>query len=316
MVGGAAALVAAGRGYTNNATKHVVVTSARESSALPQRTEQLDSHIRVLTPENIAFEYRLASPFERLLAYLIDLIVMSMMVAAAGLVAFLVFGAIGAGGVGFGMALILYFLVSWFYGGLFETFMNGQTPGKRSLGVRVVRTDGSPIEAGQAVLRNFLRVVDNQPMGTYLAGLIASSCNRRYQRLGDLACGTMVVAEDRSRVAKFNDIKDVMLSPVEALLPPDAMPSRKLAKAISHYVDRRRYFGPARRAEIARHVGEVVAEQHQLPPGIDHDVLLCALYRRAFLSQQREEDLELAARQANPYLESEAASPAELELPA
>lgn len=281
---------------------------------MPIRTDQLDSHIRVVTPENIAFEYRLASPFERLLAYVIDLIVMIMVVAAVALVAFLVFGAIGAAGIGLGIGLMIYFAVTWFYGGLFETFMNGQTPGKRSVGIRVVRTDGSPIDAGQAVLRNFLRVVDNWPIGTYLVGLVAASCNRRYQRLGDIACGTMVVAEDRSRVAKFNEIKDVMLSPIEAQLPADAMPTRNLAKAISHYVDRRRYFGPARRAEIARHVGEIVAEQYNLPPGIDHDALLCALYRRAFLSQQADE-LELASAEQNPYL-AEAAPRQEFELPA
>ena len=271
------------------------------------RAQPIDSHIRVVTPENIGFEYRVASPFERLVAYLIDLLVMGLVIGLVGFAATLLLGLMGGLGLGYGVAMVTFFVVSWFYGGVFETFWNGQTPGKRSLGLRVLRTDGSPINAGQAVLRNFLRFVDSQPYFTHLVGLVASASTQRYQRLGDLACGTMVVAEDRTRAARFNDISDVLLSPVENLLPPDALPSRTLAKAISQYVDRRRYFGPARRAEIARHVGEVFAQRYNLPAGIDYDALLCVLYRRAFLTSRDEEDAVLepastpAAQQLREY---------------
>ncbi|WP_442483734.1 RDD family protein [Aeoliella sp. SH292] len=280
---------------------------------MPSTSDQLDSHIRVVTPENIAFEYRVASPFERAVAYLIDGIIMTLAIAAIGLVLMLLFGLLGGFEFGFGMLLVAWFVISWFYGGVFETFWNGQTPGKKSMGLRVVRTDGSPINAGQAVLRNFLRVVDSQPANTHLAGLVATAMNRRYQRLGDLACATMVIAEDRSRATRFNEIADVMVAPIENMLPPGALPSRTLAKAISQYVDRRRYFGPARRAEIARHVGEAFVEKYNLPPGIDHDALLCVLYRRAFLTARAEEQQELE-RQVNPYLLPEGQR--EFELPA
>ena len=36
------------------------------------KPDKLDSIIRVVTPENIGFEYRLAGPFRRLPAFLID----------------------------------------------------------------------------------------------------------------------------------------------------------------------------------------------------------------------------------------------------
>lgn len=254
------------------------------------RPQQIDSHIRVVTPENIGFEYRVASPFERLFAFLIDTVIMTLVVSIVGIAAMVLFGALGAWEAGIGVLLVTWFLVTWFYGGVFETFWNGQTPGKRSLGLRVLRTDGSPINAGQAVLRNFLRFIDSLPFPTHMAGLLAATFTTRYQRLGDLACGTMVVAEDRTRAMRFNEIQDVLATPIENLLPPGALPSRTLARAISQYVDRRRYFGPARRAEIARHVGEVFAEQYNLPPGIDHDALLCVLYRRAFLTSRSEEE--------------------------
>ena len=59
--------------------------------------------------------------------------------------------------------LLLAFAVSWFYFGLFETFWNGQTPGKRMMGLRVLSVTGQPINAMQAILRNILRAVDAMP---------------------------------------------------------------------------------------------------------------------------------------------------------
>src|SRR5690606_22404224 len=105
-----------------------------------------------------------------------------------------------------------------------------------------------------------------------------------YQRLGDMACGTMVVVEEQITVARFNQISDVDLAPIHNLLPANATASRSLAKAISRYVDRRGMFGQERRKEIARHVGEVLVEQYNLPRGIDDDALLCAFYQRTCLS--------------------------------
>jgi uncharacterized RDD family membrane protein YckC len=254
---------------------------------------QLDTHIEVVTPENIEFEYRVASPFERLVAYLLDALVIALLVLAGVLVG--LFFSLLAQNLFMIVttSMLVVFVLLWFYAGFFEVFWNGQTPGKRAMGLRVLQIDGRPISAGQAILRNFLRVVDAQPMwgnmiGLYVVGLLATSTNRRYQRLGDMACGTMVVSEERTTVARFNQITDVNTAPLHVLLPANALPTRSQAKVISRYVDRRRFFGPARRAEIARHLGELFVEQYNLPGDTDHDVLLCALYQRAFLSARAE----------------------------
>jgi uncharacterized RDD family membrane protein YckC len=246
-----------------------------------------------VTPENIEFEYRVASPFERLMAYLIDMLVIGLLVLAGVLVG-LFFSLLAQNGfMIISTSVLVTFVLLWFYAGFFEVFWNGQTPGKRAMGLRVLQIDGRPITAAQAILRNFLRVVDSQPMlgnvvGLYVVGLLATSTNRRYQRLGDMACGTMVVSEQRTTVARFNQITDVNTAPLHAMLPANALPTRTQARVISRYVDRRRYFGPARRAEIARHLGELFVEQYNLPAGVDHDILLCALYQRAFLTPRME----------------------------
>ena len=258
-------------------------------------TGQLDTHIEIVTPENIAFQYRVAGPFRRLPAYLIDMAIRlgwpSGMIAAI-----LVFGAAGVGGVGFGLGLLLWFLLAWFYGGLFETFWNGQTPGKRMMGIRVVSIEGQPITPLQAVLRNILREIDAQPLWLYQVGLLAAMSNRRFQRLGDLACGTMVVVDGQQQLPGVMRTGEPEAVRVAALVPPSFQPSRSLARALAAYVQRRRLFPWGRRMEIARHLGEPLRQRFQLPVNIDLDLLLCGLYHRTFIADRDEQSSQGVAR--------------------
>jgi hypothetical protein len=90
---------------------------------------------------------------------------------------------------------VLVFLAVFLYFMLFEIFWNGQTPGKRWLGLRVIRENGYPIRAVDAVVRNLVRIVDALPSG-YAIGLLVMLFNARSKRLGDFAAGTIVVRED------------------------------------------------------------------------------------------------------------------------
>ena len=191
---------------------------------------QIDSRIEIVTPENIAFEYRVAGPFSRLPAYIIDLVIRVLLLVILSLLFIITFGVAGLIGMGVGMALVTWFVVSWLYGGLFETFLNGQTPGKWLMSLRVLSTDGQPINALQAVLRNVLRSVDGLPIvllppfatvPLYQLGLLASFANDRYQRLGDLACGTIVVFEDRPRLHGVALVNPHDIMALAAALPND-----------------------------------------------------------------------------------------------
>jgi len=258
------------------------------------RTRKLDSQIDIVTPENIAFEYRLAGPFLRLPAYLIDLGV-RLLILIGGLIAFgLAFGLTGFGGLAAGVALLIYFGLEWFYGSLFEIFWNGQTPGKRALNLRVVSFDGQPITAMQAVLRNIARAVDLMPIFPLanafsvpcgIVGLIACSVSQRNQRLGDIVCGTLVIVEERRQLRGLTNVNEPAVVQLAAEIPAGFVASRTLARAVGKYVQRRRKFTLQRRAEIARHIGAPLVEQFNLPPETSHDLLLCALYQRIFLSQ-------------------------------
>lgn len=71
----------------------------------------------------------------------------------------------------------------------------GRTPGKQLVGLRVVRTDGTPAGPGPILVRTLLRLVDSLP-ALYLVGFVVMLATGRQQRLGDLAAQTHVVADD------------------------------------------------------------------------------------------------------------------------
>jgi uncharacterized RDD family membrane protein YckC len=263
---------------------------------------QLDSRVEVVTPENIAFQYRIAGPFRRFPAYAVDMLIRIGIFLGSSALFFTIFGAIDTRLTGFALALtlVLWFILDWFYGGLFETFWNGQTPGKRMMGLRVLSIDGQPINALQAVLRNILRAVDMMPVvplpgagfpiPVFLLGPITCMLNDRYQRLGDLACGTMVVVEEGQWAVGLARVTETEAIRLAAYLPPGVRITRELARALSDYVDRRKVFGFARRAEIARHLAEPLRVRFNLHPETSPDLLLCALYYRAFIADKIDPD--------------------------
>jgi uncharacterized RDD family membrane protein YckC len=259
-------------------------------AAMAQRSEQLDSIIRVVTPEFIAFEYRVAGPFRRLPAYLIDLVVIF------GLCFLLTIFLIPVGILSPGMyqfvILVSYFAIFWFYCGTLEAVFNGQTLGKWLLGLRAVNYDGLPINAMQAISRNLIRFADTFLL---LAGLVVMMMNRRYQRLGDLVAGTIVIVEERhwlTGVAKLDDPRAIQLA---AHIPPNFVISRSLARALATYVERRRFFHPQRRREVARHLAEPLLAKFGLPFDTSYDLMLCSLYYRKFIADRGADEQQYAA---------------------
>jgi uncharacterized RDD family membrane protein YckC len=229
-------------------------------------------------------------------AYRVDVGIRALLTAGFAATVAISLGSLGLAGLGAGLGLAFWFVMSWFYGGLFETYWNGQTPGKRMFSLRVVGVDGRPINAAQAILRNILRAADSLPVvpvpggppvpivPLYVVGLVTPMFNARYQRLGDLVCGTMVVVEEKQYGATMIQLKEPEVIELAGRLPAGVRVSRSLGRALVKYVSRRKSFGRERRAEIAQRLGEAVVEQYRLPPETNHDLLLCALYYRAFIA--------------------------------
>jgi len=146
----------------------------------------LDTTRRVATPEGIELTLRLAGPVPRALAWTIDLAIRVAAVFAVSLVASL-FGQAGVG-----VILLAAFFAEWLAPAWFEAAWNGQTPGKRAMGIAVLNDDGTPLRWPAALTRNLLRAADFLPL-LYGVGLVAMLSNRDFKRLGDLAAGTVVV---------------------------------------------------------------------------------------------------------------------------
>ena len=102
----------------------------------------IDTSARIETPEHVVFEYRLAGPTRRALAYLIDLLIRVIVVVIIGVLLSIIDAQTGIDGLSTGAFFVFYFVLDWFYYVLFETLWSGRSPGKRMLGLRVVGQDG------------------------------------------------------------------------------------------------------------------------------------------------------------------------------
>ena len=98
------------------------------------------------------------------------------------------------------VAIIAAILFAVFFGYfiVFEGFWNGQTPGKKLLGIRVVRDGGYPIDLAASFIRNLIRIGE-LALGFYAVSAVVSLLSPENKRLGDLAAGTIVVRDAKAQ---------------------------------------------------------------------------------------------------------------------
>lgn len=144
---------------------------------------------------DVGIDLPIATPASRSLAYFIDLLLLWLI--GALLLAGVVLAGFNLVEIGAEPGPIIAMIIvgwatlegAWFTG--WEWLGGGRTPGKRAMGLRVVRTDGRALGLGGALVRNLLRPLDLGTSG--VIGLVVATLTRRHQRLGDLAGGTLVV---------------------------------------------------------------------------------------------------------------------------
>ncbi len=274
----------------------------------------IDLIATVTTPENIQFEYRIAGPFRRLPAFLLDLVIRGMivigfvmLVACSGVITTLAL----PNSIVPVVFLMLAFFLDWFYGLFFETYWNGKTPGKWFTRIQVLSADGRPVSAYQATIRNFLRTADIAPylslellnsefppMYGIPTGLVAFSCmavTKRFQRLGDLAAGTMVVVDQRVWVPPNVQFEDPRVEALSQFIPASFRMSRSLGRAIALYAERRNRMPTQRRIELSSIIATPLMHRMGFREDTSPDLFLCALYYREFVIKEIS-DIEPNAR--------------------
>jgi uncharacterized RDD family membrane protein YckC len=221
------------------------------------------------TPEQIALEFPLASAGSRFLALSIDSVLQAAAFALLVLAALLatyfrmtLSNAIGT----WTMAVVLLgaFLLYYGYFAFFEAIWNGQTPGKRLIGIRAIAESGRPLGPADAILRNLLRIVDQIP-GIYVVGLLSIFFTERNQRLGDLAAGTVVVHDRRVHRPDAPDQRRPSVRYGAARLTPEEI---ALAEA---FLRRRAALDSYVRLTTGRQVLDRLRPKLDIPPDRTHD---------------------------------------------
>ncbi len=147
-------------------------------------------------------------------------------------------------------ASAVFFLVFFGYFAIFEILWNGQTPGKRAIGIRVVKDSGRPLTAAESIGRNLMRIVDQLP-GFYAIGIVAAVLNSRNKRLGDLVAGSMVVRE--SSLASIKPIWQTTRTKAGPLLGGNALSVEDLA-LVDAFLNRRTELAPDVRSRMAAQI--------------------------------------------------------------
>jgi uncharacterized RDD family membrane protein YckC len=149
--------------------------------------KEKDTSLSVQTPEGIEFILYPAGFLIRACSYSIDLLIQFAFIITIALAFNFIIAVVGTW-----LWMLILFGVSWFYHVVCEIFFKGQSIGKKILGLRVVRSDGSPVNPGASFLRNLLRFADTF-LFLYIIALICMCASPGFRRLGDWTADTLVV---------------------------------------------------------------------------------------------------------------------------
>ncbi|MCO4292890.1 RDD family protein [Solitalea sp. MAHUQ-68] len=162
----------------------------------------MSNNITIQTAQNVQLNYELASVGDRILATLID----SLVLMAYFLILVVIFASLGTEP---GTALIILLaLPLMLYHLAMEIYFNGQTIGKRSMHIQVLKLDGSTPSISDYLLRWMFRLLEISATSGGLA-LITILVNGRSQRIGDIAAGTTVV-----KFVNRDEFEDIPLTKV------------------------------------------------------------------------------------------------------
>lgn len=146
------------------------------------------TQIRIQTAQNVAINYEIASLGDRIAGALIDAVIKIVYVFAIAMFFGIITGTIP--GFKAWYFIIPFFLPVLFYTLLCETFLNGQTFGKKAMNTKVIRLDGIEPNFGNYLVRWLFKLIDEQ---MFYIGLIIIAVSDKGQRVGDIVAGTTVI---------------------------------------------------------------------------------------------------------------------------
>jgi uncharacterized RDD family membrane protein YckC len=223
--------------------REINTSSSTESSGL-------DSSLGMQTPEGIEYVLFPAGITVRACAWGIDSLIKGVALFVIQIIAIY-----SSYLFGIWFFYIMFFVLDWLYYSGFELLWDGQTPGKRIMGIRVVNGDGTPVKAGASFLRNLLRFADGF-FFLYLIAFICMAVSPGFKRIGDWAADTLVIYTARSRLPnRFSRLAQQQAIPwlkdIPAIVPACKL-SYEEKQGLLMFARRYPLLGKERSDEIAR----------------------------------------------------------------
>lgn len=148
-------------------------------------------NVSIATAQNVSIEYPLATLGDRILAELLDTLIKIAFVFVAGILFYAFMNDADSSSVSWIIFIVVAGGPFVFYHLLFEVFMNGQTPGKRTMKCAVASVDGDPVTFGKYMIRWLFRLIDIPLYG--VVAMLAIGLSEKRQRVGDMLAHTIVV---------------------------------------------------------------------------------------------------------------------------
>jgi uncharacterized RDD family membrane protein YckC len=222
----------------------------------------------IATPEGVELALPLAGIGSRFMALLVDSILQGLIVGAAAVIGYAVLGGVAAEIV-LSAGLLFAYLV---YDVAFEVRGGGRTPGKRAVGLRVVRDGGGSVGLRASLIRNVIRLFEATL--AYLPAMISILATRSNQRLGDLAAGTLVVREPKAGRGPVAPPRPDVPAGAYASWDATGVGEAEIA-AVRSFLLRREELRPAARRTLAAQLAARMRPQVAgVRPGLDDESFL------------------------------------------
>ena len=162
------------------------------------------SNIAINTTQNVTIEYELASVRERIISFLIDYFILIVILVLLSFIINFIFN----WRVSDYLVYIVLVPTYVFYSLTSETIGNGQSLGKRAMGIKIIKLNGKEPTTGDYIMRWAFRLIDIYVSLGMVASSLISSGNKG-QRLGDLIANTTVVRLRPSRTVTLKEILSI-----------------------------------------------------------------------------------------------------------
>jgi len=247
----------------------------------------MERNVEIATGESVAFSYELAGLGSRFFAMFVDF---SLQLGVALLVFLILLWIASAApphvktppaaltkfedAVLMSILIVAGFVLFFGYFIIFEWRFNGRTPGKRLLGIRVVRDGGFPVDFTASVVRNVVRMLEFA-LGFYAMSAVVTLLSPENRRLGDMAAGTLVVRDNRFERATSRAFGERERDLADPLVRDLTAAQRDLVR---RYYERRGSLGLEARTAVSAQIAASIRPKLTVPfDHIDDDHLLVHL---------------------------------------